>query len=161
MELVHAGSPSSSPGALWATLGWSPLDLWTNGRICTVRRIYNPSRIRELLTVHGWRCPRPERRAEAAIARGEWTLWPWTKTRYTTSHLSRRCSRLLVQGEVLESELAVAGEKEGEESKQAEQEDDHRAGIFSGPAPPDQSLGAGQSFGEGHWMNGFGHESYR
>jgi len=57
-----------------------------------------------------------------------------------------------VQGEVLESELTVAGEKEGEESKKAEQEDDHRAGIFSGSAPPDQLFGAGQSFGEGQGL---------
>ena len=39
--------------------------------------------------------------------------------------------------------------EEGKQSKQAEQEGDHRAEIFSGSAPPDQSLGAGWSFGEG------------
>lgn len=48
---------------------------------------------------------------------------------------------LLVQGEVLKSELAVTGEEEGEESKHAEQERDHRAGILSGLAPTDQPLG--------------------
>src|SRR2546425_2839602 len=45
--------------------------------------------------------------------------------------------------------MAVSAAEEGKQSKQAEQEGDHRAGIFSGSAPPDQSLGAGRSFGEG------------
>ena len=44
---------------------------------------------------------------------------------------------LLLQGEVLESELAVAGEEEGQESKHAEQERDHRAGILSGSEATD------------------------
>ena len=39
---------------------------------------------------------------------------------------------LLVQGEVLEGELAVAAAEEREESEQMEQEGDHRARIFSG-----------------------------
>src|SRR2546425_12151615 len=45
--------------------------------------------------------------------------------------------------------MAVSAAEEGKQSKQAEQEGDHRTGIFSGSAPPDQSLGAGRSFGEG------------
>src|SRR6059036_546942 len=45
--------------------------------------------------------------------------------------------------------MAMSAEEEGKQSKQAEQEGDHRAGIFSGSAQPDQSLGAGRSFGEG------------
>ena len=45
--------------------------------------------------------------------------------------------------------MAVSAAEEGKQSKQAEQEGDHQAEIFSGSAPPDQSLGAGRSFGEG------------
>src|SRR5438876_6658285 len=45
--------------------------------------------------------------------------------------------------------MAVSAAEEGKQSKQAEQEGDHRAEIFCGSAPPDQSLGAGRSFGEG------------
>src|SRR5207245_6477639 len=56
---------------------------------------------------------------------------------------------LVAQGQVLQCDLAVSAEEEGKQSKQAEQEGDHRAGIFSGSAPPDQSFGAGRSFGEG------------
>ena len=55
-----------------------------------------------------------------------------------------------MQGEVFEGELAVAAEQEGEESKQVEQEKDHRAGIVSGSEPTDQPLAAGRGFGEGH-----------
>ena len=47
---------------------------------------------------------------------------------------------LLSQGKVLDRELAVAAEEEGEESKQVEQESDHRAGIVSGSGPTDQPL---------------------
>src|SRR5437867_13168891 len=36
--------------------------------------------------------------------------------------------------------MAVSAAEEGKHSKQAEQEGDHRAEIFSGSAPPDQSL---------------------
>src|SRR5437016_1685531 len=36
--------------------------------------------------------------------------------------------------------MAVSAAEEGKQSKQAEQEGDHRAGIFSGSALPDQSL---------------------
>jgi len=45
--------------------------------------------------------------------------------------------------------MAVSAAEEGKQSKQAEQEGDHRAGIFSGSAQLEQSLGAGRSFGEG------------
>ena len=57
--------------------------------------------------------------------------------------------QLLPQGEVLEGELAVAAEQELEESKQVEQEKDHRAGIVSGSEPTDQPLAGGCGFGEG------------
>jgi hypothetical protein len=52
--------------------------------------------------------------------------------------------QLLPQGEVLEGELAVAAEDEGEESEQMEQQSDHRAEILSGSAPTDQRLGRGR-----------------
>jgi len=57
---------------------------------------------------------------------------------------------LLAQGEVLEGEVAVAAAEEREEAKHVEQEGDHRAGIFSGSEPTDQTFGRGLSFGEGH-----------
>ena len=56
---------------------------------------------------------------------------------------------LVAQGQVLQGDMAVSAAEEGKQSKQAEQEGDHRAEIFSGSAPPDQSLGAGWRFGEG------------
>jgi hypothetical protein len=56
---------------------------------------------------------------------------------------------LLAQGEVLEGEVAVAAAEEREEAKHVEQEGDHRAGIFSGSEPTDQTFGRGLSFGEG------------
>ncbi len=56
---------------------------------------------------------------------------------------------LLPQGKVLDRELAVAAEEEGEESKQLEQESDHRAGIVSGSGPADQPLARRHGFGEG------------
>ena len=45
---------------------------------------------------------------------------------------------LLPQGKVLDRELPVAAEEEGEQSKQMEQESDHRAWIVSGSGLPDQ-----------------------
>jgi len=45
---------------------------------------------------------------------------------------SRVHGELVVQGEVLQGEMAVAAAEEREESKQVEQEGDHRAGIVSG-----------------------------
>ena len=57
--------------------------------------------------------------------------------------------QLVMQGQVLERELAMAAAEEREKSKQVEQEDDHRAEILSGSAPTDQQLAAGRGFGEG------------
>src|SRR2546426_2560468 len=48
--------------------------------------------------------------------------------------------QLLPQGEVLEGELAVAAAQGREESEQMEQEDDHRAKIFSESEQTDQPL---------------------
>ena len=45
--------------------------------------------------------------------------------------------------------MAVAAAEEREEAKHVEQEGDHRAGIFSGSEPTDQTFGRGLSFGEG------------
>jgi hypothetical protein len=47
---------------------------------------------------------------------------------------------LLAQGEVLLGELAVAAAEDREESKQVEQEGDHRTGTVSGSEPTDQPL---------------------
>src|SRR3989454_2090535 len=46
---------------------------------------------------------------------------------------------LVAQGQVLQGDMAVSAAEEGKQSQQAEQEGDHRNGIFSGSAPPDQS----------------------
>src|SRR5206468_11595966 len=56
---------------------------------------------------------------------------------------------LVAQGQVLQGDMAVSTVEEGKQSRQAEQEGDHRVEIFSGSASPDQSLGAGRSFGDG------------
>ena len=56
---------------------------------------------------------------------------------------------LVAQGAVLEGELAMAAAEEREESKQVEQEGDHRAEILSESAPTDQRLATGRGFGEG------------
>ena len=45
---------------------------------------------------------------------------------------------LLVQSHVLEGELAVAAEEEGQDPKQVQEESDHRAGIVAESAPTDQ-----------------------
>jgi hypothetical protein len=47
---------------------------------------------------------------------------------------------LLAQGEVLERELAVAAQEEGQETEQVEQEGDYRTQIVSGSEPRDQLL---------------------
>src|SRR6059036_111293 len=65
------------------------------------------------------------------------------------SHRPLVDGELVAQGQVLQGDMAVSAAEEGKQSKQAEQEGDHRAGIFSGSTPPDQSLGAGRGFGEG------------
>jgi len=44
------------------------------------------------------------------------------------------------QGEVLEGELTMAAEEEGEDPKQVEQEGNHRAGNVAGSRPADQRL---------------------
>jgi hypothetical protein len=44
---------------------------------------------------------------------------------------------LVAQGQVLQGDMAVSTAEEGKQSKQAEQEGDHRAEIFSGSAPPE------------------------
>jgi hypothetical protein len=48
---------------------------------------------------------------------------------------------LLAQSQVLEGELAVAADEEGQESKQVEQESDHRAAIVARSGPTAQALG--------------------
>jgi hypothetical protein len=48
---------------------------------------------------------------------------------------------LLPQGQVLEGELAMPAEEEGEEPKQEEQESDHGAEILSASEPRNQPLG--------------------
>ena len=53
-----------------------------------------------------------------------------------------------MQRQVLEGKLAVAADEVGEESKQEEQERDHRAGIVFRAAPADQPLGWRLGFGE-------------
>jgi transposase len=59
------------------------LDRWTFERMvafyCHEHGICDASRVRELLTAHGWRCPRPDPRAEAITLK----TWPSGKTRYT------------------------------------------------------------------------------
>src|SRR5438093_6461128 len=56
------------------------------------------------------------------------------------SHRPLVDGELVAQGQVLQGDMAVSAAEEGKHSKQAEQEGDHRAEIFSGSAPPDQSL---------------------
>jgi hypothetical protein len=45
---------------------------------------------------------------------------------------------LLAQGQVLDGELAVAAEEEGEKPKEVEQEGDHRVGIVPESEPINQ-----------------------
>jgi hypothetical protein len=49
----------------------------------------------------------------------------------------------VAQGQVLDGELAVAADEEGEEPKQVEQESDHRAEIVNESRPTDQPVGGG------------------
>ena len=53
---------------------------------------------------------------------------------------------LLAQGQVLDDELAMAADEEGEEPKQVEEEGDHRAGIVSGSELTDQPLACRTEF---------------
>jgi hypothetical protein len=64
---------------------------------------------------------------------------------------------LLAQGKVLEGELTVAADEEGEEPEQVEEEGDHRVEIVSGPELRDERLARWVDdlrtylgFGEGH-----------
>jgi steroid delta-isomerase-like uncharacterized protein len=52
----------------------------------------------------------------------------------------------LAQGQVLDGELAMAADEEGEEPKQVEEEGDHRAGIVSGSELTDQPLACRTEF---------------
>ena len=65
--------------------------------------------------------------------------------------LAERCE-LLAQGEVLQGELAVAGAEDRQESKEVEQEGDHRAEILTESGPTDQRLDRGRNFGEGQGL---------
>jgi hypothetical protein len=53
---------------------------------------------------------------------------------------------LLAQGEVLQDQLALAAEEDGEEPKQVERESDHRAEIVAASGSTDQPLGRRMSF---------------
>jgi hypothetical protein len=56
---------------------------------------------------------------------------------------------LVAQGEILEGEVAMAADEEGEEPKHREQDADHRAGIVSGSDSRDQPDARRPNFGEG------------
>ncbi len=72
------------------------------------------------------------------------------QTQGSRSLRSSACSgQVLPQGEVLEGELAMVAAGEREESKQVEQEGDHRGEILTGSEPTDQRLAVGRGFGEG------------
>ena len=71
---------------------------------------------------------------------------PIKRVKPGSGHLSPVYGELVAQGEVLECELAMAAAEEWEESKQAEQEGDHRVRIFSGSEPTDQPLGRRAGF---------------
>jgi hypothetical protein len=53
---------------------------------------------------------------------------------------------LLAQGEVLQDQLAMAAEEDGEEPKKVEQESGHRAEIVAALVPTDQPLGRRMGF---------------
>jgi hypothetical protein len=55
-------------------------------------------------------------------------------------HRSLVHGKLLAEGEVLEGELTMAAEEEGEDPKQVEQEGNHRAESVAGSRPADQPL---------------------
>jgi hypothetical protein len=56
---------------------------------------------------------------------------------------------VLLQGQVLEGELAVAAEEEGEYPKQVEQERDHRVEIVAGSELKNQPLARQPRFWRG------------
>ncbi len=66
-----------------------------------------------------------------------------------SGHRSLVDGKLVPQGQILEGELAVAADEEGEEPKHREQDADHRAGIVSGSESRDQPDGRWPNFGEG------------
>src|SRR5947199_264346 len=65
---------------------------------------------------------------------------PIGSAKWGLGHCSLVDGELLAQGQVLEGELAVAAEEEGQETEQAEQESDHGAEIVRGSEPTNQSL---------------------
>jgi hypothetical protein len=64
-------------------------------------------------------------------------------------HRSLVHGKLLAEGEVVEGELTMAAEEEGEDPKQVEQEGNHRAESVAGSRPADQPLTRRRGFGEG------------
>jgi hypothetical protein len=63
---------------------------------------------------------------------------------------------LVIQGEVLEGELAVAAAEKGEDPKQAQKESDHRAWIVAGSQPTDQPFTGRPRFcRRTGWRSGF------
>src|SRR5439155_5191227 len=72
---------------------------------------------------------------------------PISRAELRPGHRSLVDGELLVQGEVLEGELAVAATKKGQEAKQLEQEGDHRTRMFSGSEPAGQPLPGARNFG--------------
>src|SRR6266850_3796800 len=65
---------------------------------------------------------------------------PISSAKWGPGHRSLVDGELLAQGQVLEGELTVAAEEEGQETEQPEQESDHRAEIVRGSEPTNQSL---------------------
>jgi CRP-like cAMP-binding protein len=68
----------------------------------------------------------------------------WTKLR--PGRRSLVDGELVAQSQVLDGELALTAEQEGEEPEQVEQESDHRAEIVAGSGPTDQPLGQRTGF---------------
>jgi hypothetical protein len=75
---------------------------------------------------------------------------PVRRTKLGPRHRPLVHGELVAQGPVLNGELAVAAEEEGEEAKHVEQGSDHRVGIVSGSALRDQLLACRPGFGERH-----------
>jgi hypothetical protein len=72
------------------------------------------------------------------------------RTKLGTRHHALVDGELVAQRQVLNGELAMAAEEEGQETKQVKQQGDHRAGILSGLGLRDQPLALRPTFGEGH-----------
>jgi hypothetical protein len=61
---------------------------------------------------------------------------------------------LVAQIQVLDGELAVVAEEEGEKPKHVEQESDpHRAEMVAESRPPDQPVGSGRGSGDGQALH--------